>query len=326
MANQGSSEGERSRGVGELDSRPSGNASFRVGDHPPGAGTFSGSSAFRQDDRHKLTASRPTSRWRVTIAITIEVEPAMSGRLVLATRVWKFGPTWVTSSSSRVGTQVCYGYRTTMICQTESRWRVLVTHSKIGVHRSELRRFLVDTQAALDADATDLVLEAVINECGGYRFDPVGLEKRIKAAVKATDLTVVVLTPDFDDSVWCDLEIRERAFSMCPDCPSHRLFPLIWRDREPSWRLDGLWDKRRICSEGWGIDLSDLLDDDVIARIRGGEESASIPAWTKAIRRSADGLARFVAEVKATCVHEECAARVPTETALIDDSWLERQD
>jgi hypothetical protein len=78
----------------------------------------------------------------------------------------------------------------------------------------------------------------VVSECGGMIVEDLPTE--LRNATARTDLTMMVLTRGYVDSNWCDDEMHARARSACTECPSHRLFPLRWRN----YPWNELWSRK----------------------------------------------------------------------------------
>jgi len=187
--------------------------------------------------------------------------------------------------------------------------RVLVSHSTRDTRPPILWRFIEETQQALDLQGALLRLVVVVSECGGKVVE--GLSDQLRAATAATDLTMMVLTPAYIASNWCDDEMHERARRACRDCPSRRLFPLVWR----GYNATEVWGRR---IEGWGVDLRSLLTDSVLETVDSHlwEPTVRPIEWHHAIEQTVAALARFSDEVRTTCVKGDCPHSVPTDVPI----------
>jgi DNA-binding SARP family transcriptional activator/predicted ATPase len=128
--------------------------------------------------------------------------------------------------------------------------RVLVSHST----RDTRVRVLW-----LDASGVPAKLVNLVAECGTHEV--ADLPGSLLEATSAADLTLMVLTRGYVNSNWCDSEMHERARLACPECPSHRLFPLAWRN----YPWDELWSR---AIEGWGVDLRSLMSDELLDEVQ----------------------------------------------------------
>ncbi len=121
--------------------------------------------------------------------------------------------------------------------------RMLVSHSTRDTRVRVLWRFIDELQIALNVAGVPIQLVNVVSECGTKQVPD--LPGELRSATAATDLTMIVLTQGYVNSMRCDDEMHGRAQSSCRDCPSHRLFPVRWR----TYPWDKLWSRS---IEGWG--------------------------------------------------------------------------
>jgi hypothetical protein len=161
----------------------------------------------------------------------------------------------------------------------------------------------------IDSQGLLIRLVVVVSECGGKVVE--ALPQELLAATAATDLTMMVLTPGYIDSNWCDDEMHERARRACRKCPSRRLFPLVWR----GYHATEVWGRR---IEGWGIDLRGLLTDSVLDAVdcHLWEPTVRPTEWVEAIEQTAAAIARFSEEVRTTCVNRDCPQSVPDDVPI----------
>ena len=185
----------------------------------------------------------------------------------------------------------------------EQRLRMLVSHSTVDTRVTVLWRFINELQIALDGSGVPVLLVNVVSECGGKVVS--ALSSRLTEATNATDVTMMVLTPGYVDSNWCDDEMQERASRSCLDCPSRRLFPLMWRN----YPWNEVWSRQ---IEGWGVNLQDLITDELCAAVEKHLWKPAIrpPGWHEAIARTVPALTRFNEEVRTTCTKTMCPAWV----------------
>ncbi len=188
-------------------------------------------------------------------------------------------------------------------------YRMLVSHSTRDTKVRVLWRFIDELQTALNVAKVPVLLVNVVSECGGMIVEDLPTE--LRNATARTDLTMIVLTRGYVDSNWCDDEMHARARSACPECPSHRLFPLRWRN----YPWDELWSRK---IEGWGVDLQATMTEALLAAIEAElwEPKARPDEWRRAIGATVTALARFAEEVEATCTRPGCPRRVPATTPL----------
>jgi hypothetical protein len=187
--------------------------------------------------------------------------------------------------------------------------RVLVSHSTRDTRPPILWRFIEETQRVLDLQCALLRLVVVVSECGGKVVE--ALSDQLRAATAATDLTMMVLTPAYVASNWCDDEMHERSRHTCCDCPSRRLFPLVWG----GYTATEIWGRR---IDGWGVDLRSLLTDSVLDAVDSHlwEPTVRPTEWLQAIEKTAAALARFSEEIRTTCVKGDCPHPVPTDVPI----------
>ena len=153
-----------------------------------------------------------------------------------------------------------------------------------------------------------ILLVNVVSECGGT----IMMSPRMRNATSRTDLTMMVLTRGYVDSNWCDDEMHARARSACTECPSHRLFPLRWRNYP--WAANLVVPDRRL---GCGF-LQAIMTDQLLAAVEGawGNPKTRPDEWRHAIDTTVAALGRFIGEVEATCTSPRCRQRVPATTPL----------
>lgn len=182
--------------------------------------------------------------------------------------------------------------------------RMLVSHSTRDTRVRVLWRFIDELQIALNVAGVPIQLVNVVSECGTKQVPD--LPSELSSATAGTDLTMMVLTQGYVDSMSCDDEMHGRAQSSCRDCPSHRLFPVRWR----TYPWDELWSRS---IEGWGIDLQDVMTDDFLDTIEAQlwEPGKRPEKWRQAIAATVAALARFHAEIQSTCTREQCPRLVP---------------
>ena len=187
--------------------------------------------------------------------------------------------------------------------------RMLVSHSTRDTHVRDLWQFIDELQTALDEADVPIRLVVVVSECGSMQIPM--LSERLVEATTATDLTMMVLTPGYVDSNWCDDEMQERAQRSCADCPSHRLFPLKWHD----YPWDHLWSRE---VAGWGVDLQDLTTDEFFNSVEENlwNPTRRPPQWYEAIARAVESLSAYVAEVRETCTRDSCPPWVSADVPL----------
>ena len=193
--------------------------------------------------------------------------------------------------------------------QMSSPYRMLVSHSTRDTKVRALWCFIDELQTALDVAKVPILLVNVVSECGGMIVEDLSAE--LRNATSRTDLTMMVLTRGYVDSNWCDDEMHARARSACTECPSHRLFPLRWRN----YPWAELWSRR---IEGWGVDLQGIMTDELLAAIEGalGDPKTRPDEWRHAIDATVAALGHFICEVEATCTSPQCPRRVPATTPL----------
>jgi hypothetical protein len=184
-----------------------------------------------------------------------------------------------------------------------------VSHSTRDTRVRVLWRFVDELQIALDQAAVPIRLVNVVSECGGMQVPD--LPRELADATASTDLTMMVLTQAYVDSSWCDDEMHSRARTACRTCPSHRLFPLAWRN----YPWDALWSRR---IEGWGVDLQDLMTDALLDAVEAHlwEPDVRPAEWREAIQACVAPLSRFHDEIRSTCTTAQCPALVPPTVSI----------
>lgn len=182
-------------------------------------------------------------------------------------------------------------------------FRILVSHSTRDTNVLVFWRFLDELQLALDKETVPIRLVNIVSECGGMIVP--GLQEELESATERTDITMMVLTQGYIDSPWCDDEMHARARSACKQCPSHRLFPLAWRN----YPWDELWSRK---IEGWGVNLQSTITDDLLAKVESNlwETESRPKKWHEAINSTVVALDRFINEIKSTCTGRDCPAWV----------------
>jgi hypothetical protein len=187
--------------------------------------------------------------------------------------------------------------------------RMLVSHSTRDTRVRALWRFVDELQIALDQAAVPIRLVNVVSECGSMQVPD--LPGELADATVSTDLTMMVLTQGYVDSHWCDDEMHNRARMACRTCPSHRLFPLAWRN----YPWDELWSRK---IEGWGVNLQDLMTDALLDAVEAHlwEPNVRPDQWREAIQTSVAALSRFHAEIQSTCTTAQCPAMVSPSVSI----------
>ncbi|MFZ6731173.1 hypothetical protein ACO0LG_04535 [Undibacterium sp. Ji42W] len=167
-----------------------------------------------------------------------------------------------------------------------------------------LWQFIDELQIALDKNHVAIRLVNVVSECGTKHVPE--LRSELKLATLATDLTMMILTYEYTQSIWCETEMMDRAYSSCQNCPSRRLFPVAWK----SYPGDELWSRK---IDGWGVNLQELIKENVLDLVEKDlSNSQNRPIeWQLAINMTTEALIKFHTEINRTCVHISCPKNVP---------------